>query len=191
MHYIKFDTITSTNDFLKYYAETQELNNFFYVYSEFQSNGQGQRSNVWQSECCKNILLSIFLKPDIRLNQQGLLNQIVSLSIVKVLQKFNIPNVQIKLPNDILADEKKIAGILIENKITGKKWQQSIIGIGLNVNQTNFVNLPTAISMKNLTGQTYDREQIIKLLIEELQFQYRQPAEQLKNKFNKLLIHNN
>ncbi len=191
MHYIKFDTITSTNDFLKYYAETQELNNFFYVYSEFQSNGQGQRSNVWQSECCKNILISIFLKPNIEPAQQTILNKMVSLSIVKVLQKFNIPGVSIKLPNDIMADGQKIAGILIENKISGNKWVQSIIGIGLNVNQTNFVNLPMAVSMKSLTGQTYDREQIIKHLIEQLQFHYKQQPEILQKEFNKLLIHNN
>ena len=190
MSYIKFDTITSTNDFLKSYAGTHKPENFFYVYADYQSKGRGQHSNIWQSECCKNILMSIFLKPALSPEQQNLLNKIVSLSIVKVLQKFNIPGVRIKLPNDIMADAKKIAGILIENKIHGNKWQQSIIGIGLNVNQTDFVNLPTAISMKNLTGKTYDREQIMKLLIEQLRFHYGMSAEELEKEFNKWLITN-
>ena len=191
MSYIKFDTITSTNDFLKSYAETQDLKDFFYIVTDQQTKGRGQRSNIWQSECCKNVLISIFLKPNIEPAQQTILNQMVSLSIVKVLQKFNIPNVKIKLPNDIMAESKKIAGILIENKISGNKWLQSIIGIGLNVNQTNFVNLPMAVSMKSLTGQTYDRDLIIKLLLEQLQFHYKQQPEKLQDEFNKLLIYNN
>ncbi len=127
MDNIKFNTITSTNDFLKSYAKTHKISDFFYVLTDFQTGGRGQHSNIWQSECCENILISIYIKPDMALSQQAVLNQIVAVSIVKVLQKFNIPNVRIKLPNDILADGKKIAGILIENKIIGQKWLQSII----------------------------------------------------------------
>ncbi len=191
MNYIKFDTITSTNDFLKSYAANHKLKDFFYVTAEYQTKGRGQHSNSWQSECCKNVLISIFLKPDLTPDRQTELNRIVALSIVKVLEKFNIPAVRIKLPNDIMADGQKIAGILIENKINGKKWLQSIIGIGLNVNQTNFVNLPTAISMKNLTGQTFDRDKIIQLLMAHLQFYLQESPEKLKNEFDKLLINNN
>ena len=190
MDYIKFDTITSTNDFLKSYTETHKISDFFYVLADVQTGGRGQRTNIWQSECCKNILISIFLQPDIDLAQQTRLNQIVAVSIVKVLQKFNIPNVRIKLPNDILADAKKIAGILIENKIIGQKWLQSIIGIGLNVNQSNFVNLPMAVSMTQFTGIDYDRDEIVKLLIEQLKICYQEPPEKIQNKFNNLLIHN-
>lgn len=190
MDYIKFDTITSTNDFLKSYAETHKISDFFYVLADVQTGGRGQRTNIWQSDCCKNILISIFLQPDIDLAQQTRLNQIVAVSIVKVLQKFNIPNVRIKLPNDILADAKKIAGILIENKIIGQKWLQSIIGIGLNVNQSNFVNLPMAVSMTQFTGIDYDRDEIVKLLIEQLKICYQEPPEKIQNEFNNLLIHN-
>ena len=190
MEYIKFDTITSTNDFLKSYAETHEISDFFYVLADVQTGGRGQHTNIWQSECCKNILISIFLQPDIDLAQQARLNQIVAVSIVKVLQKFNIPNVRIKLPNDILADAKKIAGILIENKIIGQKWLQSIIGIGLNVNQSNFVNLPMAVSMKQITEINHDRDEIVKLLIEQLKICYQKSPEKIQNDFNNLLIHN-
>ncbi len=190
MDYIKFDTITSTNDFLKSYAETHKISNFFYVIADVQTDGRGQHTNIWQSECCKNILISIFLQPDIDLAQQTRLNQIVAVSIVKVLQKFNIPEVQIKLPNDILAEGKKIAGILIENKIMGQKWLQSIIGIGLNVNQTDFVNLPKAVSMKQITGIDYNRDKIVKMLIQQLKICYQEPLEKIQKEFNNLLINN-
>ncbi len=188
MHYIKFDTIESTNDFLKSYAKTKKLPDFFYVYADRQTKGRGQQSNTWQSDCCKNILISIFIQPELAVSQQQQLNQIVALSIVKVLEKFNISKVRIKLPNDIMADGRKIAGILIENVIRHQTWKQSIIGIGFNVNQTEFVNLPQATSMKLLTGKDYDREEIITLLMQELKINYKQNPDILSREFERLLI---
>ncbi len=187
MKYIKFDTIDSTNDFLKSYSKTNRIDNFFYVYADYQNKGRGQHSNTWQSDCCKNLLLSIFFKPDWDLSQQQRLNQAVALSIVKVLQKFNICDVKIKLPNDIMSGNKKLGGILIENVIYKKQWKRSIIGIGLNVNQDNFVNLPQAVSMKNLTGVEYDREKLIKLLIDEFKKQIRRNPQSIKKEFDSLL----
>ncbi len=187
MPYIKFDTIPSTNDFLKSYCKTQELPDFFYVITDHQSKGRGQHANTWESDCCKNILLSIYLKPYLSVTEQNILSQMVALSLVKVLQKFNISDIKIKLPNDILADGKKIAGVLIENKINGKNWIQSIIGIGLNVNQTNFKNLPMATSMKTLVGQDFEIKQIVDYLLGQLQFYYKVAPEQVSKEFNKWL----
>jgi len=187
MKYIKFDTIISTNDFLKSYAKSQKLPDFFYVYADEQTNGRGQGSNTWQSNCCKNVLMSIFLMPEIKAEKQQFISQITALAIVKVLQKFNIPNLQIKLPNDILADGKKIAGILIENVINQQDIKQSIIGIGLNVNQTNFVNLPMAISMKNLTGTDFNRDIIVTELVKQLKYFYNLPPDMVSEVFNKYL----
>ncbi len=168
MHYIKFDTIESTNDFLKRYSKEQALPGFFYVYTDLQTKGRGQHANSWQSACCKNILLSIFIQPDLPVEKQYILNQIVSIAIVKVLQKFNIPDIKIKLPNDIMSGGKKIAGILIENVISQKKWKQSIIGIGLNVNQTQFDALPNATSMKLVTQQDFDVETVLGTLVKTI-----------------------
>ncbi len=190
MNYIKIDTINSTNEFLKSYSQTKDLPNFFYVITDLQTQGKGQRSNIWQSECCKNILISFYLKPDFSPAKQYLLNQIVSLSILAVLQKFNIPDVQIKLPNDILSGKKKISGILIENKIQHNKIIQSIIGIGLNVNQTDFVNLPDAVSMKMRTGTDYDKDTIVESLLDNLKKYHRTEPELLDELFNKYLITN-
>jgi len=187
MHYIKFDTIESTNDFLKSYSRSNNLPNFFYVYTDLQTKGRGQHANTWQSECCKNILLSIFMRPEISLQNQNLLNQIVSLSIVKVLQKFNIPELKIKLPNDIMAGNKKIAGILIENAVYQNKWKQSIVGIGLNVNQTKFEDLPLATSMKILTNQHFDIEEIIPEIINNIKEYCTKNPVILSKEFNQLL----
>jgi len=188
MEYIKFDTIDSTNDFLKSLAQTRDFDDFFYISTDFQTKGRGQRTNIWQSECCKNVLMSIFLHPPWNLKQQAVLNQMVSVSIVSVLQKFNIPGLRIKQPNDIMSGDKKIGGILIENVIAKNRWKQSIIGIGLNVNQTNFVNLPHACSMKSLTGKDYKVDLIIDELITELKKHHKHPAEKLQEAYEALLI---
>ena len=188
MNYIKFDTINSTNDFLKSYSKTTDLPDFFYVYTDFQESGRGQGSNVWQSVCCKNVLMSVFLRPGFELKEQAILSRIIALSIIKVLQKFNIHGLQIKLPNDIMADRKKIAGILIENQIAQNRWKSSIIGIGLNVNQTDFVNLPEATSVKKITGVEFEPEMIVHQLVEEIKKQYVRDADELKQEFEKLII---
>lgn len=153
MNYIKFDTIHSTNDFLKSYSNEQYLPDFFYVLADRQSKGRGQREHTWQSDCCKNLLVSFLVRPDFTLEKQILLNKIVSISLIELLKKHQICQAKVKLPNDIMAGGKKIAGILIENAIRNNKMQHSIIGIGLNVNQTDFVNLPEAVSMKNILAK--------------------------------------
>jgi len=188
MNYIKFDTINSTNDFLKNYSKTTVLPDFFYVYTDFQEKGRGQGANIWQSDCCMNVLMSVFVRPPFDLKEQAILSRIIALSIIKVLQKFNIPGLQIKLPNDIMADEKKIAGILIENTISQNHWKNSIIGIGLNVNQTDFVNLPEAVSIKKITGRNHDIGEITHRLVEEIKRQFQRNPKVLQEEFDKLLM---
>jgi len=187
MNYIKFDTINSTNEFLKSYSQSQDLQDFFYVIADFQTQGKGQRANDWKSECCKNLLISIFMKPNFPVAQQYRLNHIVSLAIVDVLQQYDIPEVQIKLPNDILSGGKKISGILIENKIQQNEIKQSIIGIGLNINQTDFVHLPDAVSMKSISGKSFDIQQIAELLVQKLQNLYQSSPNVLEKRFKELL----
>jgi len=187
MNYIKFDTISSTNDFLKNYCRKKRLPDFFYVYTDYQTSGRGQRENTWQADCCKNILISIYLRPKYDLDNQHFLNKVVSLAIIRLLEKNGITQTAIKKPNDILADNKKIAGILIENRIQNNQWKSAVIGIGLNVNQTDFVNLPEAISMKNITGKNFQVNQLTINLIDEIKKQYQRPADELERDFTALL----
>ena len=159
-NYIKLNTVNSTNDFLKSYSKRHKLPNFFYVATDEQTSGRGQREHTWQSECCKNLIISFLIRPEFDLQKQILLNKIVSIALVKLLQNNYIPEVQVKLPNDIMAGGQKIAGILIENTTRAQKITQSIIGIGLNVNQSIFVNLPDAVSMKNIVDKEFSTDKL-------------------------------
>ena len=187
MNSINFDTILSTNDFLKSYAKKNKLPDFFFVRTDEQTKGKGQRTNVWQSECCKNILISYYVKYKIPAENQFLLNRIVSVSLIEFLQKFNIPDVKIKYPNDILSGFYKIAGILIENTIYKNHIKDSIIGIGLNVNQQKFKNLPFAVSMKMLTGKTYDLVELTEILTKILIENFDKKPEKISLLYEKYL----
>ena len=188
MSCIKFNTIISTNDYLKSYAKFHHLENFFCIRADEQTKGKGQRSNIWKSECCKNILVSFFVRYQIPVAKQFLLNQIVSIAVVEFLEKFNIKGLQIKYPNDILSGRKKISGILIENIIFKDKIKQSIIGIGLNVNQTDFDNLIFAVSMKNLTNQDYNLDVLTNELKEILKKMFEKDEKYITKQYEKYLF---
>lgn len=159
-----FKNIDSTNSYLQNLLDNGEdvIDNV--VAADFQTSGKGQGKNIWQSEYGKNLLFSIALDMSfLKAEDQFFLTQIVSVSMVEVLKKY-LPeeSLFIKWPNDIYFNDKKIAGILIKNEIKGMMMGTSIIGIGLNVNQTSFdENLPNPISMKMITGKDYDLDEIL------------------------------
>lgn len=128
-----------------------DVENFTSVWALHQTAGRGQRGNSWVTESGKNLTFSILIRLNsFNIFQQFELNQLISLSILDVLKRY-LPFVQLKWPNDILADQKKIAGILIENTIQGNLIKHSIVGIGLNVNQTEFdSSLSHATSLKKI-----------------------------------------
>ncbi len=169
MSLIKLDAIDSTNDFLKQLLKESEVDDYTIVMAKEQTKGKGQMGAKWISEPGKNLTISILVK-DIQLNNKNIydFNIAVAISVLKVLKNIQIPNVVIKWPNDIMADSKKVAGILIENIIKHDGSFTIIVGIGLNLNQTNFDNLPQATSLKCITGKTYELEEIAKLLKDSL-----------------------
>jgi len=171
--HIKKDIIVSTNSFLKEIIKTTEFENGTVVSAKFQLVGRGQRSNVWESEQNKNILISfIFLPHNILAENQFIISKAVSLAIFDLLYEYKI-NVKIKWPNDIYINDKKIAGILIENSLRGNKISNSIIGIGLNINQTNFSsNLPNPTSLQMETNKDYNTDEILNKLIKYLNFRF-------------------
>lgn len=128
-----------------------DVENFTCVWALHQTAGRGQRGNSWLTESGKNLTFSILIKLNsFNILKQFELNKLISLSILDVLKRY-LPVVQLKWPNDILADHRKIAGILIENTIQGNLIKHSIVGIGLNVNQTEFdSSLSLATSMKKI-----------------------------------------
>lgn len=169
MQLIKLDAIDSTNDYLKKLSAASHVENFTVVSTEKQTNGRGQMGSKWISEAGKNLTMSILIK-DILTDINGIynLNIAVTLGVIKSLEKYNIPKLSIKWPNDILSDNKKIGGILIENSIKTSGEILSIVGIGLNINQKNFDGLPKASSLSVIMESEFDKDEILKELLSNI-----------------------
>jgi BirA family biotin operon repressor/biotin-[acetyl-CoA-carboxylase] ligase len=182
MKLIKLDAIDSTNEFLKGLSAQQDLENFTVVTAENQTKGKGQRGAVWNSEVGKNLIMSVLVKDYlIHTNAIFNLNIAFSLAVITALKKKNIPDLSIKWPNDILSANKKIGGILIENSIKSDAAILSIVGLGLNVNQTNFEGLPKASSLSIVIGQNLDKEELLSEIMANLE---KNVAESLQNPTN-------
>ncbi len=166
---IKLNAIGSTNDWLKNELQSGNCHDGDVVWTMNQTKGRGQHSNVWSSDSQKNITFSVFKRfSGLNSYDSFLINCAVTLAIIETLEKFKIPNLKIKWPNDILSANNKIGGVLIENIIKGKKLNASIAGIGINVNQKSFIDLPSAGSMFLKTNKKYDLKKVFEELLDTL-----------------------
>jgi len=171
--YFHFNSIPSTH----LYALEMLSNEFpahgTVISADFQETGKGQMGKSWFSDSGKNILLSIILYPDNLLpSKLFLMNMAVCLAVRKtVLFYYPLPkNVHIKWPNDVYIQDKKVAGILTKNSLNFHKVQNTIISIGLNVNQPSFpASLPAATSLFLNTFNELDRKMVEKTLFSELE----------------------
>lgn len=172
---IQLEEIDSTNSYLKKILYEQHPAEGSVVIADYQTSGRGQMGNVWSSEKGKNLLLSLLVYPnELTANEQFIISRIASLAVKNCLDQF-VDDIRIKWPNDIYWKGKKIAGMLIENDVQGKFIQNSIIGIGINVNQKNFDdNLPNPISLKQITETNHDLEYIANIFIREFFLLYRE-----------------
>ena len=135
---VHIEETDSTNRWLKDYSATQPVEDMV-VCADYQTAGKGCGANTWESERGKNLTFSMLIHPKaIPANQQFHITEIVSVALCKTLQPYIYNKVEIKWPNDIYVDDKKICGILIENRLQGAEIKDCIIGIGLNVNQMVF-----------------------------------------------------
>lgn len=162
---LRLEEASSTNTILKQMQQKEPLPEWSVVMTEFQTLGRGQMGNSWFSSKGKNMLLSLLLYPRrVKAKDQFIISRIVSLAIIKVLRKYT-KSITIKWPNDIYWNDKKIAGILIENSLIGKQIDYTIVGLGLNVNEDEFpAHLPNAVSLKQIMGPEFDREQLLLFL---------------------------
>ena len=159
----------STNTLLKeLIAKGQEPD---FIYAGYQTAGRGQTGNSWESEKGKNLICSILLPPNKNLY---FLNIAVSVAILRL---FDEP-LTIKWPNDIYWKDKKLAGILLENAIIGNEVKYTIAGIGLNVNQTEFVSdAPNPVSLKQISGKEYAIDSLMQDLLEAVHTVLNEPEE--------------
>lgn len=154
---IRLESVYSTNNYTANLVKQDELVHGSVIMAVEQTNGRGQMGAEWLVKPGENLTFSIFLNNvNLSVETQFFLTRITALSIVDYLAKINIYGV-IKWPNDIFVEGKKIAGILIENTISGSLIQKTIIGIGLNVNQTDFGDLnATSIQTKTAVNNSID-----------------------------------
>ncbi len=165
------ETLDSTNNYAANLLESGELAHGTVIMSGEQTAGRGQRGTSWAAEPYKNLIFTCFLEYDnLSVENQQAITHLASLSLIGALHSHGI-SAEIKWPNDIYVNGKKIAGILIENQLGNNRCKSSIIGIGMNVNQTDF-NGFNATSMKLETGKEFSVETVAMSLIERLQEKY-------------------
>ena len=161
--------LASTNDYLAELCKQGKAEEFYTVIAEDQTDGKGQRGNSWESEPGKNLTFSIVLYPTaIEANKQFHLSMLASIAIIDTLTDYT-DGFSIKWPNDIYWHDKKICGILIENELEGQYLSQSIIGIGLNINQTEFLSsAPNPVSLYQIIGKEIDKDEVFSKIIHAL-----------------------
>lgn len=147
------------------HCREEDFPNLFTVYTFRQTAGRGQAGNAWESEDGKNLSFSTLFHIH-TIEQATRLNLLVPLAVVRVLGG----EFAIKWPNDVYWQDKKVAGLLNENVIIGSRIAYSVAGIGVNVNQEVFrSNAPNPVSLKQITGKTYELEPLIDKIVEEME----------------------
>ncbi len=162
--YYHFNNVDSTNIVLRNILKNHKNIDGVVVSADHQTNGKGQRGNSWKDEPGMNIAMSIFFNCNfLHINEQFYLSKAISLGVIDCLNDIFNKSFKIKWPNDIYLDSKKLGGILIENTSLKNKLNESIVGIGLNVNQTTFdASLPNPTSLKNILHKSLDQPQLLK-----------------------------
>ena len=195
----KVKELTSTNDYLAELCKRGEAEEFHTVIAELQTSGKGQRGNSWESEPGKNLTFSIVLYPTaIEANKQFYLSMLASIAIIDTLTDYT-DGFSIKWPNDIYWHDKKICGILIENELEGKYLSQSIIGIGLNVNQSIFLSsVPNPVSLFQIIGKEINREEVFSKIIhailggyKALEGDFKEASDAISHLYKKFLYRKN
>jgi len=172
MNIIKLNAIDSTNCYLKEMVSKNKIENYSVVVAEHQKAGRGQMGAEWESERGKNLTFSLLVRlKDFEIEDQFYLSMAISLGVLSVLKREVNKLFYVKWPNDILAGNDKICGILIENILSGNHIKQSIIGIGININQVEFSSdLLKVTSLKKLADINFDKDILLQKIINSIQY---------------------
>lgn len=176
IHHIHLPETESTNKYAKEVcSDTGEL----LISTDHQTAGRGQRGNSWESEASKNLLFSLTIRPEnIPATEQFAICELISVAICEVLEHYT-SDIHIKWPNDIYYRDEKLCGILIEHNLEGVHLSRTIIGVGLNANQKNFVSdAPNPVSLYQILGHEVEREPLLEKIVGhfmELYHQYTSP----------------
>ena len=166
------DSIGSTNTYLRELGGGDSAYDYEVAVADFQTAGRGQKGNTWESEQGKNLLFSILAHPkNIKVREQFYISEAIALavsdSVMAALGPQFAREVSVKWSNDVYWKEFKMAGILIENTLQGDRILDTVVGVGLDVNQEVFLSdAPNPISLKYITGRDYDRDALLSDIVE-------------------------
>jgi len=167
--------VDSTNNYAMGLVHAGMAQHGMAVFSHHQTKGRGQRNKNWVSDANSNIAITVVLEPHLSTSQIFLVSKMVATAAVRFFNRYAIDNTSIKWPNDIYWCDRKAGGILIENVIQGAAWKYSVVGIGININQTDFGDLKNkAVSLKQITGNNFDPVSLAKELCDILDTQFDQ-----------------
>lgn len=162
---ITLKQVDSTNNYAKLLTNSGPVPEGTVILAEEQYGGRGQAGNSWQSDPAKNLTFSIILACDfLPPSDQFFLSMAVSLGMLEGAGPLLKDNCCIKWPNDIYSGRKKLGGLLIENILSGSRLKTSIAGIGINVNQDHFPDLPRATSLKKEAGRGFSLDRVFTAL---------------------------
>ena len=160
---VHLEETDSTNRWLREEGGEEDV----LVWTDYQSAGRGCGTNRWESERGKNLLFSLLIHPvEVRPSEQFRISMSISLAIVSALSDYT-DGWSIKWPNDIYWHDRKICGILIENRLSGGVIKDCIIGVGLNVNQQVFMSdAPNPVSLRQILGHDVERETLLRKIVD-------------------------
>ena len=187
---ITLPIVDSTNNYAMAQAHARLAKEGNIYFALEQNSGKGQRGKTWKTEPGSNIIISLVLQPEmISPLNNFLLNASVALACCDFLKSIAGSQIRIKWPNDIYWRDRKAGGILIENIIHGKKWLYAIIGIGININQTEFdPAITNPVSVKQISGITHNIPLLISQLVQKIEIRYNSLIEvessQILNEYN-------
>lgn len=172
--FIELLTVESTNNYAMGLLHAGMAQHGIAVFAHEQTKGKGQRHKQWHSTPNENIILSVIIEPGLSLSQQFLLSMCVAVGAHRFFAHYAGDEAKIKWPNDLYWRDRKAGGILIENVVNGMDWKYAVAGIGININQTGFEQMPHAVSLKQITGKEFSSPMLAKELLSQLDLSFRQ-----------------
>jgi BirA family transcriptional regulator, biotin operon repressor / biotin---[acetyl-CoA-carboxylase] ligase len=167
-------TVESTNNYAMAQVQSGLAFHGAAWFAREQTAGKGQRGKHWITTPNENIMLSVVIYPGLPASSQFMLSASVALACYDLCKKYAGDETRIKWPNDIYWRDRKAGGILIESSFRGAEWLFAIVGIGININQTQFdPAAPNPVSLKQVTGKTFNPEELARELCEALEHRYR------------------
>jgi BirA family transcriptional regulator, biotin operon repressor / biotin---[acetyl-CoA-carboxylase] ligase len=178
--FIQLNQVDSTNNYAMGQVQAHLAEHGATYFTWHQTVGRGQRGKTWKTAAGQNLTMSIVVEPwCLGIAKQFYLSMAVALACADLINRIAVSDTTIKWPNDIYWKDRKAGGILIENILQGNEWKYSIIGVGLNINETNFdPELTNAVSLKQITGKQFDLLKIATELCGLLQYRWDQLVQQ-------------